>query len=162
MNKEVTKVYEGVVDATGLKIAIVCARFNELFTKNLVEGAVDTIVRNGGSADDISVAWVPGSFEVPMIAQKFANGGKVDAVVCLGLVIQGRMGHAAYINSQVANGLGGISRESGVPVIYGVVTTENLEQAMERCGSKHGNRGASAAATAIEMTNLIKAIDADA
>ncbi len=160
MNKDdVGKVYEGDMNAKGMRFAIVCARFNELLTKNLIDGAVDTIVRHGGAAKDISLTWVPGSYEAPFAAHKLAAAGKVDAVITLGLVIQGSTAHADHINSHVANSLGSISRETGVPVIYGVVTTENLEQALERCGTKHGNRGAAAAAAAIEMANLNQALD---
>ncbi len=161
MNKEVKKVFEGKMLAEGLRFGIVCARFNELFTSKLLDGAVDAIVRHGGSADNVSVAWVPGSFEVPLISRKMALAGKYDAIIALGLVIQGSTAHADYINSQVASSLANIGADTGVPVIYGVVTTENLEQAMERCGTKHGNRGASAAAAAIEMANLVDALNSD-
>jgi 6,7-dimethyl-8-ribityllumazine synthase len=156
MNKQVKTVYEGVMTAKGLKLGIVCARFNELFTSKLLDGAIDAFVRHGGSADDISVAWVPGSFETPLIAKRLAVSGTVDAVIALGLVVQGSTSHANHINSQVASSLAGIGCDTGIPVIYGVVTTETLEQAMERCGTKHGNRGAEAAKCAIEMANLIK------
>jgi 6,7-dimethyl-8-ribityllumazine synthase len=156
MNKQVKTVYEGVMTAKGLKLGIVCARFNELFTSKLLDGAIDAFVRHGGSADDISVAWVPGSFETPLIAKRLAVSGTVDAVIALGLVVQGNTSHANHINSQVASSLAGIGCDTGIPVIYGVVTTETLEQAMERCGTKHGNRGAEAAKCAIEMANLIK------
>ncbi len=153
------KVYEGNLTAQGLRIAIVCSRFNELFTKNLLEGAVDAIRRHGGDPAAIEIAWVPGSYEVPLIAQKFAQSGRFDAVIALGMVIRGGTTHAEHINSYVANSLGAISRETGVPVIYGVVTCEDLEQAMERSGTKHGNRGYSAALCAIEMANLIRAMN---
>ena len=155
MDKQVKTVHEGALTAKGRRFAIVCARFNELLTENLVDGAVDTLVRHGASADDIELAWVPGSYEVPLVAQRLARREDVDAVIALGLVIQGSTAHADYINSQVANGLARIACEADKPVIYGVVTTENLEQAMERCGTKHGNRGASAAQSAIEMVNLL-------
>ena len=161
MDKQVKKVYEGSLEARGLKFGIVCSRFNEFFTSRLLEGAVDTIVRHGASADDIAVAWAPGSYEVPFIARKLAASSKYDAIIALGMVIQGATAHANYINSQVANSLAAISRDTGVPVIYGVVTTENLEQATERSGSKHGNRGVAAATAAIEMANLLKAMSKD-
>lgn len=160
MDKHVKNVFEGTMSADGLKIGIVCARFNELLTSNLVDGAVDAIVRHGGKADDISIAWVPGSYETPLIARKMATSGKYNAVIALGLVVQGKTSHADHINSQVASSLAAIGAETGVPVVYGVVTAEDLEQAMERCGTKAGNRGADAAKCAIEMANLIKAIDA--
>ncbi len=156
MDKQVKTVFEGGMNATGIKIGIVCARFNELLTSKLLDGAIDAFVRHGGSADDISVAWVPGSFETPIIAKRMAVSGTVDAVIALGLVVQGKTSHADHINSQVASNLAAIGCVTGIPVIYGVVTTETLEQAMERCGTKHGNRGADAAKCAIEMANLIK------
>ena len=159
MSKDPKTVYEGTYNAEGLTFGIVCARFNDLFTKELLEGAMDGIVRHGGSADKVSVAWVPGSYEIPLIADKFAKSGNYDAVIALGVVIQGSTAHADYVNGPVANGLSTISRESGVPVIYGVVTTENIEQAIERSGTKLGNRGFSAAQSAIEMANLIKSIE---
>lgn len=158
MDKHVNQIYEGHLSATGLKLGIVCARFNEFFVQKLLEGAVDRFVRQGGSADDISVAWVPGSFEIPTIARRFAESGQYDAVISLGVVIQGATAHAQFINNQVAAGIAAISADTGVPVIYGVVTTEDIEQAIERSGTKHGNRGASAAETAIEMANLVKEI----
>ena len=159
MSKEAKTVYEGHYNADGLKFGIVCARFNDLFTKELLEGAMDGIIRHGGSGENVSVAWVPGSYEIPLIAKKFAESGKYDAVIALGVVIQGSTAHADYVNGPVANGLSAISRESGIPVVYGVVTTENIEQAIERSGTKLGNRGFSAAQTAIEMANLIKSIE---
>jgi 6,7-dimethyl-8-ribityllumazine synthase len=159
MKKEAKTIYEGHYDAKGLKIGIVCARFNDLITKELLAGAMDSIVRHGGSIDNVAVAWVPGSYELPLIAQKFASSGDYDAVIALGVVIQGSTAHADYVNGPVANGLSAVGRETGIPVIYGVVTTETIEQAIERSGTKLGNRGFSAAQTAIEMANLIKAID---
>jgi 6,7-dimethyl-8-ribityllumazine synthase len=161
MDKQIKKVFEGSLQAGGLRFAIVCSRFNELFTTRLLDGAVDALVRHGAAPDNIAVAWVPGSFEVPLAARKFAAAGRYDAVIALGIVIQGATAHANYINSQVASSLAAISQDTGVPVIYGVVTTENLEQAMERSGTKHGNRGAAAAQAAIEMANLLKAMDKD-
>lgn len=161
MDKQVKKVFEGSLQATGLRVAIVCSRFNELFTTRLLEGAIDTLVRHGATADQLAVAWVPGAFEVPLVARKFAATGRYDAVIALGLVIQGATPHAGYINAQVASSLAAIGQDTGVPVIYGVVTTENLEQALERSGTKHGNRGATAAQAAIEMANLVRALDKD-
>lgn len=158
MEKTPGTVYEGTLNASGLRFGIVCARFNEFFVKNLLEGAIDCIVRHGGDPGDISVAWVPGSYETPFIADRLAASGKCDAVIALGVVIQGATAHADHINSQVANGLAAVARDRGLPVIYGVVTTEDIEQAIERSGTKQGNRGASAAQTAIEMARLNQAI----
>jgi 6,7-dimethyl-8-ribityllumazine synthase len=156
MNTHLKTVYEGKLNATGLRFAIVCSRFNEFFTSKLLAGAVDCILRHDGSADNIEAAWVPGSFEIPAAAQRLAASGRYDAVIALGVVIQGATTHAQYINAEVAKGLASISAKYGLPVIYGVVTTENIEQAIERSGTKAGNRGADAAASAIEMANLMK------
>lgn len=158
MDKNVTKVFEGELNAAGLKLAVVCARFNEFFVSKLLGGAVDAFVRHGGSADDISVAWVPGSYELPFAAKKMLENGKYDAVIALGVVIKGATSHADYINGQVSKSLAQIGMDTGIPVVYAVVTTENIEQAIERSGTKAGNRGADAAVTAIEMANLSKAI----
>ena len=151
-------VYEGKLVATGLRVGIVCSRFNEFFTSKLLDGAVDCIVRHGGSAEDVEIAWVPGLFETPLAAQRLAASGRYDAIIALGVVIQGATAHAGYINSQVSRGLGHISLQFGIPVIYGVVTTETIEQAIERSGTKAGNRGASAAMSAIEMANLVRVL----
>jgi 6,7-dimethyl-8-ribityllumazine synthase len=155
---EVTNVYQGKLNAAGLRFAIVCSRFNEFFTSKLLSGAVDCIVRHDGSADAIDVAWVPGSFEVPVVIRKLAASGRYDALIALGVVIQGATSHAKYINAEVAKGLAQVSAETGLPVICGVVTTETIEQAIERSGTKAGNRGASAALSAIEMANLMRAL----
>ena len=157
MSKELTRL-EGKLDATGLKFGIVCARFNSIFVEQLLAGATDALVRHGANAEDITVAWVPGSFETPLVLQKLAQSGKFDALIGLGVVIQGATQHAAMINSEVSKSYAQISLQTGIPVVYGVVTTENIEQAIERSGSKAGNRGASAATTAIEMANLLKAL----
>ncbi len=158
MDKTVTNVYEGKLTANGLKIAIVCSRFNEFFVSKLLGGAVDTIVRHGGNPEDISVAWVPGSFELPFACKKMIAKGEFDAVIALGVVIQGATTHAAQINGQVSKAIGQLGLESGVPTMYGLVTTENIEQAIERSGTKAGNRGADVALAAIEMANLNKQI----
>jgi 6,7-dimethyl-8-ribityllumazine synthase len=150
--------YEGQMVATGLRFGIVCSRFNEFFTSKLLDGAVDCICRHGGRAEDIEVAWVPGSFEIPLTTQRMAASGRYDALIALGVVIQGATDHAQYINSQVSRGLAQVSMQFDLPVIYGVVTTENIEQAIERSGTKAGNRGASAAMGAIEMANLMKSL----
>lgn len=155
MNAKVTCL-EGKLMASGLKFGIVCSRFNEFFVSKLLDGAVDAIVRHGGDAAAIDVAWVPGSYEIPFAVKKLAASGRYDALVALGVVIQGATAHADYINSEVAKGLAQVSMSFDIPVAYGVVTTESIEQAIERSGSKAGNRGASAALTAIEMANLSK------
>lgn len=150
------KTYEGKLSASGLRFGIVCARFNDIFVSQLKDGALDCLLRHGARDSDLSVAWVPGSFEIPLAAQQMADSGQFDAVICLGVVIQGSTAHASYINAEVSKGLAQISLSRKLPVIYGVVTTENIEQAIERSGSKAGNRGASAALSAIEMVNLLK------
>ena len=157
MNAEL-KTLEGQLTAKGLKFAIVCARFNEIFVSKLLGGAIDTLLRHGADKKEITVAWVPGSFEIPVVAKKFAASKKYDAVIALGVVIQGHTAHAQFVNAEVSKGLAQIALETGVPAIYGVVSTENIEQAIERAGSKEGNRGAVAAASAIEMANLLKQI----
>jgi 6,7-dimethyl-8-ribityllumazine synthase len=152
------KTMEGGLIATGLRFGIVCSRFNEFFVSKLLGGALDCISRHGGSLADTEVAWVPGSFEIPLVAQRMAKSGRYDAVIALGVVIQGSTAHAGYINAEVSKGLAQASLETGLPVVYGVVTTETIEQAIERSGTKAGNRGASAAASAIEMANLMKTL----
>ena len=159
MTKEAKTIYEGHYNADGLKIGIVCARFNDLFTKELLAGAMDGFIRHGGSADNVSVAWVPGSYELPLIANKFASSGDYDAVITLGVVIQGSTSHADYVNGPVAKGLSAVSRETGVPVIYGVLTTNTIEQAIERAGTKAGNKGSEAALSALEMVNVLHQLD---
>ena len=150
------KTYEGKLSASGLRFGIVCARFNDIFVSQLKDGAIDCLLRHGARDSDLSVAWVPGSYEIPLIAQKMADSGKYDAIICLGVVIQGSTAHASYINAEVSKGLAQISLSRSLPVIYGVVPAESIEQAIESCGCKAGNRGASAAASAIEMANLMK------
>jgi 6,7-dimethyl-8-ribityllumazine synthase len=154
MNNMVNKVYEGNLQAEGLKFGIVCGRFNEFFVSKLLDGAVDTIIRHGGAAENIDVAWVPGSYEIPFGVKKFIEKGGYDAVLALGVVIQGATPHAGYINSEVSKALANISLESGVPVAYGMITADNIEQAIERSGTKAGNKGADAALAAMEMANL--------
>lgn len=145
MDKTVVNVYEGKLSAEGLKFAIVCSRFNEFFVSKLLSGAIDTIVRHGGRPEDISVAWVPGSFELPFACRKMIQKGSFDVVIAIGVVIQGATTHAAQINGQVSKSIAQVGLETGVPTIYGLVTTENIEQAIERSGTKAGNRGADAA-----------------
>ena len=150
------KVFEGMLNAEGLRIGIVCARFNDFFVSELLSGALDTIRRLGGDLADVDVAWVPGSFEIPLVISKMMETGKYDATIALGMVIRGSTTHADHINSQVSKALGQLSLEKGIPAVYGVVSTENIEQAIERSGTKAGNRGADAARTAVEMANLLK------
>ena len=154
MEKTVKNVMEGKLTASGLKIGVVCARFNAFFVEKLLEGAVDAFVRHGGSADDLAVAWVPGSYELPFVCSKMAKSGKYDAIMCLGVVIQGATTHAAQINGQVSKAIAQIGLETGLPVVYGLVTTENIDQAIERSGTKAGNRGADVMMAAVEMANL--------
>lgn len=158
LNKNAGTVYEGTLDAKGLKFGIVCGRFNDFFVSRLLSGAIDAIVRHGGCADDVSVAYVPGSYEIPFAVKQMVQKGGFDAVMALGVVIQGATPHASYINSEVAKGLAQISLESGVPVTYGMITADNLEQAIERSGTKAGNKGVDAALAAIEMANLVRVI----
>jgi 6,7-dimethyl-8-ribityllumazine synthase len=148
----------GHLTASDASFAIVVSRFNDLVTKRLLEGAVDMIVRHGGSAEKITIAWVPGSFEIPLAAAKLAKSGKYSAVICLGAVIQGSTSHHEYINSQVAAGIMSITRESGIPVTFGVLTCESMDQALDRAGGKAGNKGHEAALAAIEMVNLLRQI----
>lgn len=148
----------GTLEAKGLKFGIVVARFNDFLTRQLLAGAVDCFKRHGAKEEDVTVIWVPGSYEIPLAVQQLARGGKVNAIVALGAVIQGATPHAGLINAQVARALGGIALQTGVPVIDGVVAAENLEQAIERSGTKAGNRGWSAAQSAIEMANLAKVL----
>ena len=151
---------EGNLLGKGLKLVLVISRFNEFITGKLLEGAKDAMVRHGVAAADIDIAWTPGAFEIPLIAKKLAQAGKYHAVVCLGAVIRGGTPHFEYIASEVAKGIAQVSLETGVPVIFGVITAENLEQAIERAGAKEGNKGFQAAVSAIEMANIIKAIGA--
>lgn len=156
MDKTIGTVYEGALTADWMRVALVCSRFNEFFTSKLMEGAVDCLVRHGCAAKNIEAAWVPGSFEVPLACQRFATSGRYDAIIALGVVIQGATAHAQYINAEVAKGLAQLSSRFRLPIVYGVVTTETIEQAIERSGTKAGNRGASAAMSAIETANLLR------
>jgi 6,7-dimethyl-8-ribityllumazine synthase len=156
--KNMTKTYEGNLIGKGLKFGIVVSRFNEFFSGKLLEGAKDALNRHGVVETDIEVAWTPGSFEIPLIAQKMAESKKYDAVICLGAVIRGGTPHFDYIASEVAKGIANVGLKTGVPVIFGVITTDTLEQAIERSGTKDGNKGFDAAVSAIEMANLVKGI----
>lgn len=152
--------YEGKLVATGLKIGIVAARFNEFIVAKLVDGARDALLRHDVREEDIAIAWVPGSFEIPLIAKKMAESGKYDAVICLGAIIRGATSHYDLVCSEAAKGIAHVSLDSGVPVLFGIVTTENIEQAIERAGTKAGNKGYDSALAAIEMANLARAIEA--
>ena len=153
-----SKQYEGMLLGKGLKFGVVISRFNEFFSKKLLEGAQDALLRHGVNEEDIELAWTPGSFEIPLIAQKMAQTKKYDAVICLGAVIRGSTPHFDYIAAEVTKGIAKVNLDTGVPIIYGVITTDTLEQAVERSGSKVGNKGFNAAVSAIEMANLTKAI----
>jgi len=152
------KVFEGKLDATGLKFAIVVSRFNDFITKKLLEGALDALLRHGARDEDIAVAWVPGAWEIPAAARVMAEGKKCGALICLGAVIKGDTPHWEYVAGQVARGLSAVGWETGIPVAYGVITPETLEQAIERAGTKAGNKGFQAAMAAIEMANLFKTL----
>ena len=150
------KKIEGMIVANGAKIGIVAARFNEFIVSKLVSGAEDALLRHSVNPEDISVAWVPGAFEIPITAQKMAQSGKYDAVICLGAVIRGATSHYDYVCNEVSKGIASVSLESGIPVMFGVVTTENIEQAIERAGTKAGNKGYDCAMGALEMIDLMK------
>ena len=150
------KEYSGNLDAKGLKVGIVISRYNDFLTKQLLQGAIDCLVRHGADEKDVSVVWVPGAYEMPVVVKKLAQGGIFSALVALGAVIQGATAHAGLINTQLTRALTQISLDYDVPIIDGVVAAENLEQAIERSGTKSGNRGWNAAQSAIEMANLIK------
>jgi 6,7-dimethyl-8-ribityllumazine synthase len=152
------KKIEGKFDASNLKVAIVISRFNEFITSKLLGGAVDGLVRNGASEDNITAAWVPGAFEIPVIAKKLAESKKYDAVICLGAVIRGSTPHFDYVASETAKGVAQVSMNTGVPVIFGVLTTDTIEQAIERAGTKAGNKGFEAALSAIEMCHIFRLI----
>jgi len=154
MNKH----FEGLLLGKGLRFGLVISRFNEFITKKLLEGAQDALLRHGVSQADIEIAWVPGSFEIPLIAKKLAQSKKYDAVICLGAVVRGGTPHFEYIATEVSKGIAKVSLETGLPVIYGVITADTLEQAIERAGTKMGNKGFEAAENAIEMANLLKSI----
>ncbi|MEK4885113.1 6,7-dimethyl-8-ribityllumazine synthase [Bacillus sp. FSL W8-0223] len=153
------KVLEGNLVGTGIKIGIVVSRFNEFITSKLVSGAEDALVRHGVNRDDIEVAWVPGAFEIPLIAKKMAESGRYDAVIALGTVIRGATAHFDYVSSEATKGVAQASLQTEVPVIFGILTTETIEQAIERAGTKAGNKGAEAAVSAIEMANLLKQLN---
>ena len=153
-----SKRYEGTLLGEGLRFGVVISRFNEFITVRLLEGAEDALLRHGVKDGDIEVAWTPGSFEVPLVAKKMAQSGKYAAIICLGAVIRGGTPHFDYVANEVSKGVAAVGLETGMPVIYGVVTADTLEQAIERAGTKMGNAGFQAAMSAIEMANLIQAV----
>jgi 6,7-dimethyl-8-ribityllumazine synthase len=152
------QVYEGNLIGEGLKVAIVVGRFNDFIGSKLLDGALDALKRHGLDEGDVHVAWTPGAFEVPLVAKRLADSGRYDAIICLGAVIRGSTPHFDYVAGEVAKGIAKINLDSGVPVIFGVVTTDSIEQAIERAGTKHGNKGWQAAVSAIEMANLMKTL----
>ena len=150
------KTLEGKLTAKNMKIAIVVARFNEFITSKLLSGCIDCLIRHEAADEDLTVAWVPGAFEIPMAAKKLAESGKSDAVICLGAVIRGATPHFDYVCAEASKGIAQVSMQTGVPVAFGVLTTENIQQAVERAGTKAGNKGVDCAMTAMEMVNLFK------
>ena len=152
--------FEGKLVSQNIRVGIVAARFNEFIVNKLVGGAMDALLRHDVREEDIDLAWVPGAFEIPLIAKKMAESGKYDAVICLGAVIRGATSHYDLVCNEAAKGIAHVSLDSGVPVLFGVVTTENIEQAIERAGSKAGNKGYDSAMAAIEMVNLVRQIEA--
>lgn len=153
------KVYEGKLVSKKIRVGIVAARFNEFITSKLLSGALDTLKRHDVEDGDIAIAWVPGAFEIPLAASKMAKSGDYDAVICLGAVIRGSTSHYDYVCNEVSKGIAHVSLETGVPVMFGVLTTENIEQAIERAGTKAGNKGSDCAESAIEMVNLLRELD---
>jgi 6,7-dimethyl-8-ribityllumazine synthase len=151
---------EGKLVANGLRFAIVVSRFNEFITGKLVEGALDCLLRHGADAGQVDVAWVPGAFEIPLVAQRLAASARYDAVLCLGAVIRGATPHFEYVAAEVSKGVAQVGLATGLPVIFGVITADTLEQAIERAGSKAGNKGWEAALAAIEMANLLRVLSA--
>jgi len=152
------KIIEGKLDAKGLRVGLLVSRFNSFVSDRLVEGAIDALLRHGGEKDDINIVRVPGAFEIPPTAKQMAESGRYDAVVCLGAVIRGATPHFEYVSAEVSKGVASVSIDSGIPVTFGVLTTDTIEQAIERAGSKAGNKGFDAAVAAIEMANLYKAL----
>ncbi len=155
-------IYEGDLNCNGLKFGVVVSRFNSFITTKLLDGALDAIKRHGGNLDDIDVVWIPGAFETPTVAKKLADSGRYDALICIGAVIRGATPHFDYVAGESAKGIAQVALNTGVPIIYGIITTDTIEQAIERAGTKAGNKGSEAAVTAIEMANLnrqLKALD---
>jgi 6,7-dimethyl-8-ribityllumazine synthase len=154
----VSTVIEGLLNGAGKRFGLVAGRFNEMITKKLVEGALDCLIRHNADKDAISIVWVPGSFEIPLVAQKMARSKKYDAIICLGAVIRGGTPHFDYVASEVSKGIAKVSLDEGLPVIFGVLTTDTIDQAVERAGTKAGNKGWNAALSAIEMVDLVTKI----
>ena len=152
------KTVEGMMTGKGMKVGIVASRFNEFITTQLLGGAEDVLLRHEVAPEDITLAWVPGAFEIPVIAKKMAESRKYDAIICLGAVIRGSTSHYDYVCNEASKGISQVSMQTGVPVLFGVLTTENIEQAIERAGTKAGNKGADCANGAIEMVNLMRAL----
>jgi 6,7-dimethyl-8-ribityllumazine synthase len=152
------KVYEGMLLGKGLKFALIVSRFNEFIGKKLLEGAQDALLRHDVTMENIDICWVPGAYEIPLIAKKLAQTKRYDAIICLGAVIRGSTPHFDYIATEVAKGIAQVNLETGIPVSFGVLTTDNIEQAVERAGTKEGNKGFDAAVSAIEMVNLLKVL----
>lgn len=150
------RVYEGFLDGRGLKFGIVVSRYNEIFTRKLLEGALDALRRHNVAEEDMDIVWVPGAFEIPLMAKKMAASGRYQAVICLGAIIRSATPHFEYVASENAKGIAQAALETGVPVLYGVLTTDTIEQAIERSGSRVGNRGWEAAVSALEMANLVR------
>ena len=155
MNKQ----FEGILLGDGLKFGVVVSRFNEFISTKLLEGAQDALLRHGVKQEDIEIAWVPGSFEIPLVAKKLAETQRYNAVICLGAVVRGGTPHFEYVAAEVTKGIATVGLNTGLPIIYGVITADSLEQAIERAGTKMGNRGFDAAVNAIEMANLVKSIN---
>ncbi|MDD6920427.1 MAG: 6,7-dimethyl-8-ribityllumazine synthase [Eubacteriales bacterium] len=152
------KIFEGQLSGKDIKVAIVAARFNEFITSKLIDGAIDALVRHGVNKDNINIAWVPGAYEIPLIAKKLAKSSDYDGVICLGAVIRGNTSHYDYVCAEVSKGIAQVSLETEKPVMFGILTTDNIEQAIERAGTKAGNKGFDCAVGLIEMVNLIKNI----
>lgn len=152
------RIIQGDLTAKAMRLGIVAARFNEYLVSRLVDGALDSIKRHGGSLGDTTLAWVPGAFEIPVAARKMAGSGSYDAIICLGAVVRGATPHFDYVAGEAARGIAQVSAQTGVPCIFGVVTADTLEQAIERCGTKMGNRGFEAVVSAIEMVNLLRTL----
>ncbi len=152
--------YEGKLLGEGLRFGVVIARFNEFISQKLLGGATDALLRHGVRPEDLEVAWVPGSFEIPLVAKRMAQSGKYAAVICLGALIRGGTPHFDLIAAEVTKGIANVSLDTGIPIIFGVITTDNLEQAIERAGTKMGNKGFDAAVSALEMANLLKSLEA--
>jgi len=153
------KIIEGIISAKGIKPAIIVSRFNSFICQRLLEGAMDALNRHGADDENITIVMVPGAFEIPPVAKKLASGGQFDCVICLGAVIRGATPHFEYISSEVSKGVASVSLESGIPVTFGVLTSDTLEQAIERAGAKSGNKGWDAAVSAIEMVNIYKELN---